>query len=112
MLEGIDILNQVEILKWNRSLIIPCFILLILLCVACVSIGESHDAAGVGLGIIGVLIIFPLLILILLSQPSEPTGRYEYTVTIDESVSFTDLCENYEIVEQNGQLWTLRDKKN
>ena len=44
-------------------------------------------------------------------NPQTETGRYRYEVTIDDSVSFLDICEKYEIVEQNGRIWTLEDKE-
>lgn len=42
---------------------------------------------------------------------AEPTERYEYKVIINESVSFTELYNNYEIVDQEGQIYTIKDKK-
>lgn len=39
------------------------------------------------------------------------TGRYRYEVTIDDTVSFTELQEKYDVIEQNGKIWTLEDKE-
>jgi hypothetical protein len=41
----------------------------------------------------------------------QPTSKYEYTVSIDESkVKLLDFNEKYEIVRQEGELWIIRDK--
>lgn len=39
------------------------------------------------------------------------TGRYRYEVTIDDTVSFNELQEKYDVIEQNGKIWTLEDKE-
>lgn len=115
MLEGITILNQVEILQWRPHAIFACIMCFILLCVFAitVAVGACIDRGKLicVFGILGFALFMIILLSIVNSQPSIPTGRYEYTVIIDDSVSFTDLYEKYNIVEQNGQLWTLRDKK-
>jgi hypothetical protein len=40
-----------------------------------------------------------------------PTGKYEYTVSIDDSkVKMFEFNDKYEIVRQEGELWVIRDK--
>ena len=41
----------------------------------------------------------------------EPTGRYRYEVTIDDSVSITEVYDHYNVVEQRGDIWILEDKE-
>ena len=36
--------------------------------------------------------------------------KVEYIVTIDESVSFKEVMEHYDIIEKNGDLYTIRIK--
>ena len=38
------------------------------------------------------------------------TGEYRYECTIDDSVSYNEVVENYKIVEQRGDIWILEDK--
>lgn len=38
------------------------------------------------------------------------TGEYRYECTIDDSVSYNEVVENYKIVEQRGDIWVLEDK--
>ena len=51
------------------------------------------------------------LVLISIINPQTETGRYRYEATIDDSVSFLDLQERYNVIEQNGRIWVLEDKK-
>lgn len=39
------------------------------------------------------------------------TGRYEYQVLLDETVDINELALRYDIVGQDGLIWTLEDKK-
>lgn len=48
------------------------------------------------------------LALFLCSVKKEET-RYE--CAIDDTVSFNEVMENYEVVEQRGDIWVLRDKE-
>ena len=35
----------------------------------------------------------------------------QYEVTIDDTVSFTELNDKYEVIEQRGKIWILEDKE-
>ena len=39
-----------------------------------------------------------------------PTGKYEYQVTIDDTVPVTYLYENFEVISQEGKIWTIKEK--
>lgn len=39
-----------------------------------------------------------------------PTGRYQYEVTIDDSVPFNEVMERYNIVSQRGEIYVLEEK--
>lgn len=58
--------------------------------------------------------LISLLITALILKPysdmtTYETGRYEYKVTIDDSVSMVEFLEKYEIVSQEGKIYTIRD---
>ena len=40
------------------------------------------------------------------------TGKNQYKVLIDDSVSFNEIAEKYEIVGQDGEIYILEDKEN
>ena len=104
MLEGITVLNQTEIMDDVQWLVIIITIAsaIVALIVGCWlnSLGAAM-ATWVSSFVLGILIF----------QPIEPSGRYRYECTIDESVSMTEVYERYEIVEHRGDIWVLEDKE-
>ena len=42
--------------------------------------------------------------------PSQKVAYTEYQVTIDDSVSFNEFTEKYEIIVQEGKIYTVKEK--
>lgn len=120
MLDGINVLNTIELTKmvsnpiWdyvcNVSLII-CVIGIVLMG-SCL-IGNANDIIGT----IGLLMTMGFILLALISaliskntEKEVPTGEYEYQVTIDESVSMVDFTSKYDIIRVDGEIYTIREK--
>ena len=116
MLEGIEILAQTEIMEsvsWTNIVYISGIIMVIIGFILLI-IGSviEYDVGIVSGGVLLVLGVIVAIISIPLSETyKEPTGRYEYQVTIDDTVSFTELYEKYKVIDQNGKIWTIRDKE-
>lgn len=116
MMEGIEVLTQINILQTPQWVNIIFFVSTIMavcgLTTLILGLLTELDF-GLGLGcifiIVGVISMFTCIILD--ETYKEPTGRYEYQVIIDENVSFTDVYSNYEVVDQNGLIWTIIDKE-
>lgn len=112
-MEGVTILNKTEImwLPIPYYFAIPVSIGMILIGLICcgVLIDEENWWAimPAAVAILGCCFIVNLAT----NDPLVPTGRYEYEVLLSEEVSFTELYERYEIVEQRGEIWVLRDKE-
>ena len=113
MLEGIEILAQTDIMQkpdWayiifsiGMTSIVIGFIILI--------IGAGINRWKVVIfGLIFIVVSFVVTFFICTIAPKEPTGRYEYQVTIGDNVSFTEFYEKYEVIDQNGKIWTIREK--
>jgi hypothetical protein len=113
MLEGIEILSKTEIMYTpgiTLFLFAISFIALIITgFVTTLSICENNRrnstifASLCGLSLI---ILFALLGFI-----DKPTGKYEYKVTIDDSVSMNEFNERYEIIEVEGKIYTIKEKE-
>ena len=41
---------------------------------------------------------------------SYKTGKYEYKVTISDEVSLNEFYDKYEIVDQEGKIYTIKEK--
>lgn len=116
-MDGIEILNQTEILarpNYFGALMLIILIVMIagliclykitpkiknniLQCIAIIIFITITVASVVGVGIV--------------SDLKTPTGEYEYQVTIDDSVSFTEFNEKYEIISQEGKIFTVKERK-
>lgn len=46
-----------------------------------------------------------------LSKEERPSGIKEYKATISEDANFLEIHDRFDIVDQDGKLYTLRDKE-
>ena len=53
--------------------------------------------------------ILSIFVLIFMGVGALPTEHTEYKVIIDDSVMFNEFMECYEIVEQDGKLFTVKE---
>lgn len=114
MLKGIEILNKIPIVEtpiWFGFLVILLsFVALSFLCILLASI----ELRNLPLAIISAVLIIASMVFLVLSNEqvgSIDTGRYRYEVTIDDNVSFVDLQERYDVIEQHGKIWTIEYKE-
>lgn len=101
MIDGITVLNVESITRlpvWFWIILSAIVILTFALCA-----GELY--------IIGFLLGMMLTVILCTITKPVPTGRYQYEVTIDETVSISEVYDNYEVIEQRGDIWVLEDKE-
>lgn len=124
-MQGVNILNTTEILgnpSWAINLIsIGLFIATIgaiFMIITMIMDGAYKFTykTTVTMAVVSFLtIIVGLLVVIITSitslQKRVPTGRCQYEATIDDTVSFTELNDKYEVIEQRGKIWILEDKE-
>lgn len=41
----------------------------------------------------------------------EPTGEYQYEVTFADEMSFTEVMDKYNVIEQRGDIFVLEEKE-
>lgn len=115
MLEGIEILEKIEITSpsdFSISILIFSIVWLLLSFVA-ILIGSVINSETLASG--GGITCFISLLLILIglcicSIHQVPTGEYKYTVIIDDSVTINEFYERYNVIAKNGKIWTITDK--
>lgn len=110
MLEGITVLNQEMIMdapEWSNVVMFVCLCGVAVFLTVCLISNNACINISFGIATISCL-LFLMFGPAVISDVS--TGRYRYEVTIDESVSFNDIYERYEIVEQRGDIWVLEEK--
>lgn len=101
-----DIMNGVEILSTAGLTNIECTIFVII---------------GMITALVGFIVLFvdqkPLGFLavafgiILIVSAVQYTPGKEYKVTVSDEVSFDDFMEKYEIVDQEGSIYTVRERE-
>ena len=112
-MKGIEILTKEPILELSKTLSIICMILFAVFIISLICmfifILEGYRKHIIIFAIISLVSLSSTLII---QSYTKPTGRYKYKVTIDKSVSITEVYEKYNIIEQDGKIWTIEDKKN
>ena len=111
MMEGITILAQEAVVEYN---VIAPFLWLLGLMVGGVLLGAliskiAEDdrplIAGIIFGCILGFVAFAWQ-----ANIGIPTGEYKYKVTIDETVPLVEFYERYEIINQDGMIYEIRER--
>ena len=117
-IDGVTVLNEIVIYKDVPAII--SILTIIAIVGGALIIGMA--LADLGLGdnirffiklIIGiVLIILGIIGLVYINKIiKQPTGDYEYQVSIDDTVVMSEFYENYEVIDVQGKIYTIREKE-
>lgn len=112
MMEGIEILDKTEILHTSEETAFFFALSMVFAIATIATFLVSFYIDSIKLAIVSAL-IFALSIItmiILANFIDEPTGKYQYQVTIDENVSMVEFHEKYEIVDIKGKIYTIKEK--
>lgn len=108
MIDGITILDTTSVWVCNSAVLdILAILAAICLVLMFMSLINNDEAA---------IVIFLTVAFILLTcsagivYKTQGERVSEYKVTISDTVSFKDLYEKYEIVKQEGEIYTIREK--
>lgn len=109
-MDGVTVLNVIEKTRLPDWAIIGVVLCLFALMVFFIGFGTGKtikkiDICGVGLCCTMVL---AFIIFFVGLFTSNPISRYE--CTIDSNVSFVELYEKYDVIEQRGDIWVLEEK--
>lgn len=116
-MNGVEILSsetiyQTEVYWW----LIPLFAGIGLLIGLIVAIKEWIDCGFSGEGIFCIVALIIACVYVgcffaLMSEHKTDTvDHIEYKVTIDDSVSMNEFLDKYEILDQEGKIYTVREK--
>lgn len=111
-MDGITILNQVEIMEPPVWVCVVGLLSIILLVVTfAIMLAARNEVVGIVSAIIALLSLASAILFCGILDLEEPTGRYKYEVLIEDESIFKDIYDTYEIVEQRGDIWVLEDKE-
>lgn len=111
-IDGITVLAQHPIIEYAGQVWIVLLAILFVIGISCAIAGVLVEVPEMlAAGLICVLLMIPAGILVGIYTHEVETGRYEYQVLLDETVDINELATHYDIIEQDGLIWTLEDKK-
>lgn len=102
MIEGVEILSMRQNYEW-ALLIMPILYLIISILSIIIAFREKRVSQFVFFGIIAffcVILFFGFF----------KSNYIEYEVTINDSVSFTEFMDRYEVLDENGDIYTVKEK--
>jgi hypothetical protein len=112
-MNGVEILSSQTIYNtilpdWVIPIALSMFIASLVLCIL---FAIDFEKAGT---IICLILTIAGIVLFALSMTSDTTdiNRIEYKVTIDDSVSMNEFLDKYEILNQEGKIYTVKEKNN
>lgn len=111
-MDGITILNQVEIMETPVWVCVVVLLSIILIAVTFLTtLITQNKVVGAVSAIILLLSLVSLVLFGFILDHEEPTGRYRYEILIEDEGVFKDIYETYDIIEQRGDIWVLEDKE-
>lgn len=115
LIDGIEVLNVTEAME-SPGWAVICMVLGIiggLISVMALMGLETLSAVGRACCLVCSIICFAMFIIggIRTEKPNIHTGIYTYQVVIDDTVPATYLYDNFEILKQEGKIWTIKEKK-
>ena len=109
-MKGVTILNATEItgidIKWFFIPLILFIIAIIAYEIADANFNYQLKSVALFVTILG----FVSVIILGAADLIIPSGKYEYEVTIDDNVSMKEFNEHYEIQEQRGEIYVVKEK--
>lgn len=105
------ILNQTEIMVPiipEKYMILAVIALIVGMICAFVTLGGGNDILMI---IAFILVIGCFITCFVGSIFEKSSGRYQYECLIDDTVTYTEIYNKYDVVEQRGSIWVLEDKE-
>lgn len=116
-MNGIEILSQCEVVaatacNTNAVRIGVITTIVVIIIIGAFVAWNQDDVSYIILFILLGLVLSGITAVMIASTTSYPTA-YEthYKVTIDDTVSMNEFNEKYEIISQEGKIYTVREKK-
>ena len=88
------------------------WVFLVLICSAGISVLIAFLAFQERNCVLGFLVVLAIVLsgILFYGSAEIESGRNRYECLIDDTVSFVEVAENYNIVGQRGKLWILEDR--
>ena len=114
MIDGITVLSQNEIMItpiWTYIITLIALIAFAVSMIIAVSCHHRITKTIFGISSICCFILF-IVGLFCMNFIETRTGKYTYKVTISDEVNFVEFNNKYEIIDQDGLIYTIKEKEN
>ena len=104
-----EILNQYPVMEP----VISPWVVVVLICFAGISLLMAILALQERVWVLGFSLVALSLVLggiLFYGSAKRESGRNRYECLIDDTVSFVEVAENYDVVSRRGELWILEDR--
>lgn len=113
LIEGIELINKVEIMGENPKIKFIGYIvfamMLVFLAIGLFLFDFDNKSRRICFGICILLAIVKILIFQMNNK--FPTGEYYYEVILDDTVNLKEFYQKYEVIEIKGDLYTIKEKE-
>lgn len=112
-MDGVIVLNVVERTRLPDWAIIGILLCLFAMAVFFVELltGNTTKIMNIcGIGFVCTLVL--IFVFLWIGKTFVPNRITQYECTIDRDVSFVELYEKYDVIEQRGDIWVLEEKTN
>ena len=113
MMDGITVLSQSEIMNIpNWTYIITIIALIAFFVSMIITFSFHHNRIETIFGISSICFSILFVVGLFCIQFIEiRTGKYTYKVTISDEVNFVEFNNKYEIIDQDGLIYTIKEKE-
>ena len=111
MIEGIEILNEVNVPNHPvlATIVIILGVIISIGSIVCAVFAFIDDCPGPAITLL-IFVIFGVLFVFAGIDELKQQPETHYQVLIDDTVPMSKIYEKYEIVEQNGKIFTIKEK--
>ena len=111
MIEGITVLAQETITPPTGDIIAALIFAMVFCILGIIGVVLAFVDSEPSMGVLGAVCIMGALVLGMVGFSATAEEPYtEYKVLIDQNVSWAEIYENYEIIDQEGQIYTIKEK--
>lgn len=107
MIDGITVLNNVTVSNFNPLPwlgVLSGFLILIIIYIA---VNSNNIKAAIGWACVISAVVFTFLIIDICFSKVDAIQ-----CTIDDDVSINEVYDKYDVIDKQGEIWTLKEKTN
>lgn len=111
MIHGITVLNNITISDFNPIPWLCTIIVFLAVCILiCIKIDDCYtqERKGIGLSLVAIFVIMLMSFIADIRFSKVDVIQ----CTIDDCVSINEVYDKYEVIDKQGEIWTLRERTN